>query len=365
MPTVNIDREQLYQALGREYTTDEFRELCFEFGIELEEDTSAKEMAVRMGAKVEGNEQLSERPVLKIDIPANRYDLLCFEGISRALNVYLGRTAVPTYRSVAPAGCPLERVVVRSETATVRPFIACAILRNVRFTQASYDSFIDLQEKLHQNICRKRTLASIGTHDLDTIQGPFTYEAVAPKDICFVPLNQTREVTGDGLMDFYEHDKHLGRYLHIIRDAPRYPVVYDQSRRVCSLPPIINGEHSKITLNTRNVFIECTATDLTKAKIVVNTVVAMFSQYCQEPFTVEPVEVEMPDGQVTVFPDMKPIRMVGHLDYINSAIGVQLSSDQIVNYLNRMSLPAALATESASTNEVLVDVPVTRSDILH
>ena len=35
---------------------------------------------------------------------------------------------------------------------------------------------------------------------------------------------------------------------------------------VLSMPPIINGSHSKITLATRNVFIECTATDLTKAR---------------------------------------------------------------------------------------------------
>lgn len=44
-------------------------------------------------------------------------------------------------------------------------------------------------------------------------------------------------------------------------------------RTVLSLPPIINGAHSAITLKTRNVFIECTATDLTKAKIVLNTMV--------------------------------------------------------------------------------------------
>jgi len=37
-------------------------------------------------------------------------------------------------------------------------------------------SFIDLQDKLHQNICRRRTLVAIGTHDLDTIEGPFTYD---------------------------------------------------------------------------------------------------------------------------------------------------------------------------------------------
>ena len=41
----------------------------------------------------------------------------------------------------------------------------------------------------------------------------------------------------------------------------------------------------------KDVFIECTATDLTKANIVLNTVVAMFAEYCKEPFIAEPVEV--------------------------------------------------------------------------
>ena len=54
---------------------------------------------------------------------------------------------------------------------------------------------------------------------------------------------------------------------------------------VLSLPPIINGDHSKIKLETHNVFIECTATDLTKANVVLNTMLTMFSQYCAEPFT--------------------------------------------------------------------------------
>ena len=51
------------------------------------------------------------------------------------------------------------------------------------------------------------------------------------------------------------------------------------------MPPIINSEHSKITLNTKNVFIDVTATDQTKLAIVVNIISAMFSEYCEEPFT--------------------------------------------------------------------------------
>jgi phenylalanyl-tRNA synthetase beta subunit len=56
----------------------------------------------------------------------------------------------------------------------------------------------------------------------------------------------------------------LKQYLHIIKDSPVYPVIYDKNGVVLSMPPIINGNHSRITLNTRNVFIECTALDLTK-----------------------------------------------------------------------------------------------------
>ena len=39
----------------------------------------------------------SEEVIYKIDIPANRYDMLCLEGIARALNVFLGREQPPRY----------------------------------------------------------------------------------------------------------------------------------------------------------------------------------------------------------------------------------------------------------------------------
>lgn len=50
----------------------------------------------------------------------------------------------------------------------------------------------------------------MGTHDLDTIQGPFSYEALPPKDFKFVPLNKTAEVDGDELMELYTVCHKLG-----------------------------------------------------------------------------------------------------------------------------------------------------------
>lgn len=85
--------------------------------------------------------------------------------------------------------------------------------------------------------------------------------------------------------DLWQSEKHLAKYLPIIRDSPVYPIIYDSKDQVLSMPPIINSDHSKITLNTKNVFIDVTATDQTKLDIVVNIVATMFSEYCAEPFT--------------------------------------------------------------------------------
>ena len=40
MPTLGVNRDDLFDALGQVYTEKEFDELCFEFGIELDEVTS-------------------------------------------------------------------------------------------------------------------------------------------------------------------------------------------------------------------------------------------------------------------------------------------------------------------------------------
>ena len=50
---------------------------------------------------------------------------------------------------------------------------------------------------------RKRSLVAIGTHDLDTIQGPFIYNAKPPSEIKFRALNQTKEYTAVELMELY------------------------------------------------------------------------------------------------------------------------------------------------------------------
>ncbi|TBU49584.1 phenylalanyl-tRNA synthetase [Dichomitus squalens] len=359
MPTVSCDKEELWKRLGRAYSAEEFDHLLFEFGLELDEDTTEEvEAAIKKGLP-------AERPQLKIEIPANRYDLLCIEGIARALRIFLGLDKPPKYKLAYPPGgeADLITTTVTQDTQRIRPFFACAVLRNVKFTERSYESFIDLQDKLHQNLCRRRQFVAIGTHDLDTIQAPFRYEARPPKDIKFIPLSKDRAYTAEELMTVYESEKHLARYLPIIRDSPVYPIIYDQQDRVLSMPPIINSEHSKITLNTRNIFIDITATDETKLGIVANIISTMFSEYCAEPYTIEPCKVVYPDGSVRITPDLQYRATSAHASYVNSCTGLTLTAEEVAKLLERMTLTASLSPNDP--DEVIVQVPPTRPDILH
>lgn len=379
MPTVSVGRDDLFRALGKTYTREEFDDLCFEFGIELDDVTTEKAILRKeKHLETEENGDIKDDEILyKIEVPANRYDLLCLEGIARALRIFIGKEKIPVYRCADISPESMLKMHVKPETNLIRPFVVCAVLRGLTFNEASYNSFIELQDKLHQNICRKRTLVAIGTHDLDTIQAPFSYEALPPSEISFTPLKQVKSFRADELMEYYKADLKLKKFLHIIENSPVYPVIFDKNGTVLSLPPIINGAHSAISLRTKNVFIECTATDLTKAKIVLNTMVTMFSEYCERKYEVEPVEVVYPDERTMEFkspedihshratyPDLSLTNFKATISEITGRIGISLTAAEVIPLLYKMQLQAEQSSMGDNCS-ISVSVPPTRSDILH
>ena len=73
-----------------------------------------------------------------------------------------------------------------------RPVITASLISKTSCTRTlEGQSLVFLREPCSMgSICRRRSLVSIGTHDLDTVEGPFTYEALPPEQIKFKPLNQ-------------------------------------------------------------------------------------------------------------------------------------------------------------------------------
>ncbi|KRZ97517.1 Phenylalanine--tRNA ligase beta subunit [Trichinella sp. T8] len=352
MPTITIKR-RLFEDYFGDIKDEELDDLLFRFGLELDETTTE--------VFSDGNGKNVEEVVLKIEIPANRYDLLCWEGLIRALLIFYKSCEHPKYMIASSKMKPTIQLRVTKEVETIRPYVVAAVLRNVTFNRDAYDSFIALQEKLHQNICRKRQLVAIGTHDLDKVKGPFVYSAKSPHELCFKPLNETEKFTATQIMKHYEKDPHIREYLRIIENKPMFPYVCDAEGAIMSMPPIINSDQSKITLQTKNIFIECTAVDLHRAEIVLDTIVCMFSVYCDEPYQVDPVEVISPGGIRQIYPILSCRTGSVSTSKVNRTIGVKLPSVTVAQLLNRMGISAEVGSE----DRVLYKIPPTRHDILH
>ena len=161
-------------------------------------------------------------------MPANRYDLLCPDGLARAFRIFLGLEQPPVFHTT-PAHVTLA---VREDVVPVRRYMVCAVLRGVDFKRRPglFQEFLDLQDKLHTNICRKRKLVSIGTHDLDKCLPPFVYSAESPRDIRFVPLQRKwmgEDVRGKSMnaVELFALLRQVGDpcadYLHLIESADK------------------------------------------------------------------------------------------------------------------------------------------------
>ncbi len=126
--------------------------------------------------------------VMTFDIFPNRPDLYSVEGIARGLRGYLGlETGLPIY-PVSDSG--IDFLVERS-VERVRPFGVGGVVRGVELDDRLLRSLVDLQEKLHTTTGRRRRKVAIGIHDLDRVEPPFTYKAVGPHEIRFVPLGHS------------------------------------------------------------------------------------------------------------------------------------------------------------------------------
>jgi len=65
------------------------------------------------------------------------------------------------------------RVTVTEEVREVRPYIVGCILKNIDLEKkpGMFKSFLTLQTRLHEEICGRRTIATIATHDMEKLKG--------------------------------------------------------------------------------------------------------------------------------------------------------------------------------------------------
>lgn len=276
----------------------------------------------------------------------NRPDLYSAEGTARALRGYLGiETGLPTYE-VKPSGLSFS---VDPNLANIRPYLGSAIIRNVHMDNAMIESLMGLQESLHWAVGRGRKKVAIGVHDLDRIEAPFSYIA-ADRKTKFVPLDYDREMTMEEILA--EHPKGKA-YAKIVEEFERFPLITDAKGRVCSFPPIINGELTRVTEDTHNILLDVTGIEPRAVGVAVKILCAAFVEMGA---AIESVEI---NGVVS--PDLRPEKRNVSVSECSKLTGIPLTAPQMTKLLMKMRFGADVIDEDT----VSVEIPCYRADIMH
>lgn len=289
---------------------------------------------------------------IKVEFFPNRPDNLSVEGVARSFKGFIGQeTGLPDYK-VVPSN---EEVTVEAEVAEIRPYIAFAKIDNVDFTGDKLKYIMDFQENLHWVIGRDRKKVAIGIHNADVVNAPFKYIAT-PKDAnAFVPLEKDSEMTPDEILT--EHDKGKD-YAHLIENFDKYPLILDKDDQVLSMPPIINGELTKIKEDTHNIIVDVTGTDERAVNQALNIICSSFAEVGGQ---IKSMEVKYEDKTI-ISPDLTPQEMNVHVDTANELIGgTELTAEDIKGLLEKARFDAEILND----NEVKAIIPAYRVDILH
>ena len=288
---------------------------------------------------------------VKVEFNPNRIDFSSTAGVARAFSgLREWETGLPKYE-VEKGKVVLN---VDSSVSEVRPYVLAAIIRNMRLGDDSVRELMEMQEDLHWGVGRDRKKVSIGVHNMDVVQPPFSYVTSDPNAVRFVPLDKVEEMSLQEILK--KHEKGIG-YSHLVDWASKYPLIIDRQKKVLSFPPIINGELTKVDSQTKNLFIEITGTDYNAIARSLNVLVTALSDMGG---TVESVRVNYPDRTV-VSPDLSPQQMKLKIDYANELLGLKLSESQVIRSLRKSRLSA----KKISKGVLEVSIPAYRIDIMH
>jgi phenylalanyl-tRNA synthetase beta chain len=319
----------------------------FEKHIKLTEEI--KEKISLFGTHFEGMSEDGNE--IELEILPNRPDLFSLQTFAKSFNAFLGKgKGLREYKLNKPEKD--FQVTIDASTKNVRPFTACAIIKDMKFDDEKIKEIVNIQEKIHMTLGRNRKKIAIGIYPLEKITLPIKLEARAPKDIKFIPLEMDREM--NGLQILQSHP--TGRdYAHLLEGRDKFPVFVDAKNEILSMPPIINSHKTgKITETTKDVFIECSGFDFDILKKTLNILAVMFAEMGGKIY-----QMELNYGKEKILtPDLTPEKMKLNLDNANKLLGLDLKETDAAKLLEKMGHNYDLKSK-------IVEVPAWRTDVMH
>ncbi|MEM0481122.1 MAG: phenylalanine--tRNA ligase subunit beta [Candidatus Aenigmatarchaeota archaeon] len=274
-----------------------------------------------------------ENDKIKVTIPAERLDLIFLNGFC---NFLLGK-----YKELK---IEKSEVKVKAEKVEARPYFACFIVEGLELTEEDLKEIILFQENLHKFLGRDRKFVAIGIHDLDKIKGNIVYKEAFP-DEKFVPLTYEKEMSLKEVLEITDKGK---KYGNLINKFEKYPAIYDEES-IISFPPILNSEKTKLTVNTKRIFVDITGTFEKAVEDALNLLIYFFSLYGK----IKSLELNGKE-----FPKIEEKVIVLDLNKVNKIVGLNFSSEEIKDFLSKAGLIAEI-----ENSKIKVKIPFYRLDI--
>ena len=264
---------------------------------------------------------------IEIEIFPNRPDLISLQGYLRSFKVFLDKSphAQTTYKINKPL--PNYQVIIDNSVKNIRPYTACAIIKNIHFDDQRIKEIVNLQEKLHVTVGRNRKKVAIGIYPLEKIKLPIKYTAKKPAEIKFIPLEEKREMTAMQILKKHPAGKD---YANLLKKCKEFPIFIDSTNKILSMPPIINSNSTgKVTVSTRDIFIECSGFDLSILKKTLNIVVTTLADMGGKVYQMNLHY----SGNKETTPDLSPEKMKISLENTNKLLGLDLKEEDIEKLL--------------------------------
>jgi len=263
---------------------------------------------------------------IRVEYSPNRPDFGTDFGIARSLRGLLGKeVGLPRFTS-SPSGISVS---VDRRLSEIRPFIACATATGLRLDNEDIRQIISLQEDLHNGLGRKRRAVAIGLHDMNAVVPPLAYHAVE-SSFKFVPLGGKKQVSIGSILTDTDEGRTYGPALS---GSTFYPVITDARGTVLSFPPIINGDATKVTTKTKQMFVDVTSTDRRAGDDVLAVVATTLAEAGGKLGT---VVIKYAKPRIT--PDLSPTELPLDRALVNSILGMDLSRQEIASCLERSRL---------------------------
>jgi phenylalanyl-tRNA synthetase beta chain len=308
-------------------------------------DEKMEERIAMLGTPVE---KLTKEEV-QIEVFPNRPDLLSYHGFKRAFLAFLGKeTGMRKYR--LNKSRENYKVIVDSSLKEIRPYTACAVVRDLKLDSEKIKELIEIQEKLHLTLGRKRKKLAIGIYPLEKIKFPIKFTALEPDKIKFIPLDSEREMSGLEILQRHP----TGRdYAHLLAGKARFPIFIDSENKILSMPPVINSHTTgRVTDKTREIFVECSGSNFGILSKCLNILVSALADMGGNVY-----EVEVDFGkEKKLTPDFSMEKIQINPDNVNKLLGLDLKENDIKKLLEKMGY---------NCNKNIVEIPPWRIDILH